>query len=87
MFEEEEKKKQPELNKPNLCLKKYYVYVKDPKTGNIKKVTWGDTTGLKVKLDNKTHERVLPSCHKCDQQNDKTTASYLHVDYHTMQNS
>ena len=29
------------------------MYVKDPKTGNVKKVTWGDTTGLKVKLDDK----------------------------------
>ena len=39
--------------------KKYYVYVKDPKTGNVKKVTWGDTTGLKVKLDDKEiDERV-----------------------------
>ena len=53
MFEKK-KKKQPELNKPKAGSKeKYYVYVKDPKTGNIKKVTWGDTTGLKVKLDNK----------------------------------
>ena len=31
--------------------KKYYVYVRDPSSGNVKKVTWGDTTGLKVKLN------------------------------------
>ena len=31
--------------------KKYYVYVKDPSTGNVKKVSWGDTSGLKVKLN------------------------------------
>ena len=29
----------------------YYVYVKDPSTGNVKKVSWGDTSGLKVKLN------------------------------------
>ena len=77
MFEEEEKKKQPELNKPKAGgPKKYYVYVKDPKTGNIKKVTWGDTTGLKVKLDNKKARKSFAARHKCDQQNDKTKASY-----------
>ena len=77
MFEEEENKKQPELNKPKAGgPKKYYVYVKDPKTGNIKKVTWGDTTGLKVKLDNKKARKSFAARHKCDQQNDKTKASY-----------
>ena len=77
MFEEEEKKKQPELNKPKAGgPKKYYVYVKDPKTGNIKKVTWGDTTGLKVKLDNKKARKSFAARHKCDQQNDKTKAAY-----------
>ena len=45
--------KDVELNKPKVGgTKKYYVYVKDPKTGNVK-VTFGDTTGLKVKLDDK----------------------------------
>ena len=40
-----------ELNKPKRGgPKKYYVYVRDPKTKNIK-VTWGDTTGLKVKIN------------------------------------
>ena len=33
-----------ELNKPKRGgPKKYYVYVRDPKTQKIKKVTWGDT--------------------------------------------
>ena len=48
IHEEEE----PELNKPKReSSKKYYVYVRDPQTKNIKKVSWGDTTGLKVKLN------------------------------------
>ena len=77
MMEEEEKKKQPELNKPKAGgPKKYYVYVKDPSTGNIKKVTWGDTTGLKVKLDNPKARKSFAARHKCDQQKDKTKASY-----------
>ena len=42
-------------------IKKYYVYVKDPKTGNVKKVTWGDTTGLKVKLSDKEARKSFDS--------------------------
>jgi len=73
MFEEA----QPELNKPKAGgPKKYYVYVKDPSTGNIKKVTWGDTTGLKVKLNDPKARKSFAARHKCSQQNDKTTAAY-----------
>jgi hypothetical protein len=74
IFEEE---KQPELNKPKAGgPKKYYVYVKDPSTGNIKKVSWGDTTGLKVKLNDPAARKSFAARHKCAQQNDKTTAAY-----------
>lgn len=74
IFEEE---KQPELNKPKKGgPKKYYVYVKDPSTGNIKKVSWGDTTGLKVKLNDPAARKSFAARHKCAQQNDKTTAAY-----------
>ena len=73
IFEE----KQPELNKPKKGgSKKYYVYVKDPSTGNIKKVSWGDTTGLKVKLNDPAARKSFAARHKCDQQNDKTKAAY-----------
>jgi len=73
----EEEKKQPELNKPKAGgPKKYYVYVKDPSSGNIKKVSWGDTTGLKVKLNDPAARKSFAARHKCDQQNDKTTAAY-----------
>ena len=73
IFEE----KQPELNKPKKGgAKKYYVYVKDPSTGNIKKVSWGDTTGLKVKLSDPKERKSFADRHKCDQQNDKTKAVY-----------
>lgn len=71
----EEDEKQPELNKPKAGgPKKYYVYVKDG--DKVKKVTWGDTTGLKVKLDDPEARKSFAARHKCDQQNDKTKASY-----------
>jgi len=73
MMEEE----QPELNKPKVGgPKKYYVYVKDPSTGNIKKVTWGDTTGLKVKLNDPEARKSFAARHKCAQQKDRTSAAY-----------
>jgi hypothetical protein len=74
LIEEEEKK---ELNKPKRGgPKKFYVFVKDPSTGNIKKVTFGDTTGLKVKLDDPKARKSFAARHQCDQQKDKTKASY-----------
>ena len=73
IFEE----KDVELNKPKVGgPKKYYVYVKDPKTGNVKKVTFGDTSGLKVKLDDKEARKSFAARHNCDQQKDKTKAGY-----------
>ena len=67
--------KDVELNSPKKggAFKKYYVYVKDG--DKIKKVTWGDTTGLKVKLGNKASGNHYAR-HKCDTANDKTTARY-----------
>ena len=77
MVESEYKGKDVELNKPKAGgPKKYYVYVKDPSTGNIKKVTWGDTTGLKVKLDDPAARKSFAARHNCDQQKDKTKAGY-----------
>jgi len=73
MFEEDD----VELNKPKRGgPKKYYVYVKDPSTGNVKKVTWGDTTGLKVKLNDPEARKSFAARHKCDTRTDKTKASY-----------
>ena len=66
-----------ELNKPKRGgPKKYYVYVKDPSTGNIKKVSWGDTTGLKVKIDDPEARKSFAARHKCDTQKDKTKPAY-----------
>ena len=74
MIEEE---KQPELNKPKAGgPKKYYVYVKDPKSGNIKKVSWGDTTGLKIKLNDKEARKSFSARHNCPAKKDKTKPGY-----------
>lgn len=54
--------------------KKYYVYVKDG--DKVKKVSWGDTSGLKVKLNDPAARKSFAARHRCAQQNDKTTAAY-----------
>ncbi len=54
--------------------KKFYVYVKDG--DKVKKVTFGDTTGLKVKLDDVEARKNFAARHNCDTANDKTTARY-----------
>ena len=77
MMESEYQGRDVELNKPKAGgPKKYYVYVKDPSTGNVKKVSWGDTTGLKIKLDDKAARKSFAARHKCDQKKDKTKAGY-----------
>lgn len=77
MMESEYQGKDVELNKPKSGgPKKYYVYVKNPATGKIKKVTWGDTTGLKIKLNDPGARKSFAARHKCDTRKDKTKASY-----------
>ena len=73
----EEEKKQPALGKPKRGgSKKFYVYVKDPKTKRIKKISFGDTTGLRAKLNNPEARRAFAARHKCAQKKDRTKASY-----------
>ena len=72
---EETKKK---LNKPmrdSSGGKAYKVYVKDPKTGNIKTVRFG-SGGLKAKINDKKARTAFAKRHKCAQKKDKTKASY-----------
>lgn len=71
------KKKTPELNKPKRGgSKKFYVYVRNPKTGGIKKVSFGDTSGLKAKINDPKARKSFAARHKCSQAKDKTTAKY-----------
>ena len=74
--EAEYKGKKVQLNKPKRGgSKKFYVYVKNPKTGNIKKVSFGDT-GLSVKLKQRGARASFAARHKCAQKKDKTKAGY-----------
>ncbi len=76
MFEEDEKEK-VELGKPKRGgPKKFYVFVKDPSTGNVKKVTWGDTTGLTIKMNDPEARKSFAARHQCSTQKDRTSAAY-----------
>ncbi len=56
--------------------KKFYVYVKDPKTKNIRKVSFGDTTGLSIKTKDPDKRRNFRARHNCDNPGPKTKARY-----------
>jgi hypothetical protein len=72
---QEEDEKDPPLNKPKKGgPKKFYVFVKDG--DKIKKVSWGDTTGLKVKLNNPEARKSFAARHNCADKKDKTKAGY-----------
>lgn len=76
---EEEKKEKHPLNKPMKGdRKKYKVYVKDPKTGNVKKVEFGDPN-MSIKRDNPERRKAFRSRHGCDDPSvpkPKTKAKY-----------
>lgn len=74
---EADKKKTPPIGKPKRGgSKKFYVYVKNPKTKKIKKVSFGDTTGLSAKINNPEARRAFAARHDCKNKKDKTKASY-----------
>lgn len=69
--------KNVKLNKPFRTPggpKKFAVYVKS-KSGNIKKVTFGDPN-LRVRNKNKGAAKSFRARHRCDQKKDRTTAGY-----------
>jgi len=68
-----------ELNKPKRSSgkKKYVVYVKNPKTGNIKKIEFGDEKGgLTSKINDREAARNFASRHNCDTKTDKLSPGY-----------
>ena len=70
------KKKDPPIGKPKRGgPKAYYVYVRDPKTKKIKKVTFG-SGGLKAKIRNKKARNAFAARHRCKTATDRTTARY-----------
>jgi hypothetical protein len=71
----EAEKKNPPLNKPKRGgSKKFYVYVRDK--GKIKKVSFGDTSGLSAKINNPQARQAFAKRHDCANKKDKTKASY-----------
>lgn len=56
-------------------VKKYKVYVRDPKTGNIKKVNFGDKK-LSIKRDDPKRRKNFRARHNCAQARDRTSARY-----------
>jgi len=74
-YSEAEKKT---LNKPFRLKggkKKFGVYVKNPKTGNVVMVKFGDPN-MEIKRDDPARRRNFRARHKCDTAKDKTTPRY-----------
>ena len=72
------KKNTKKLNKPmrdSSGGKAYKVYVKDPKTKNIKTIRFG-SGGLRAKINDKKARNAFAARHKCSQKKDKTKAGY-----------
>ena len=77
---EAKKKKDPPLNKPMRNSgggKKYKVYVRDPKSGNVRTITYGDAKGgLKGGWNSAEARKSFAARHNCEQKKDKTKAGY-----------
>jgi len=56
-------------------VKKYKVYVKDPKTGNVKKVNFGDPN-MEIRRDNPAARKNFRARHNCSDKKDRTKAGY-----------
>ena len=57
--------------------KKYQVYVKNPTTGKVKKIAFGDVHGgLTAKVGDPDARKNFASRHKCSTKKDKTKAGY-----------
>ena len=64
------------LNKPMRGdVKKFKVFVKDPKTGNIKKVNFGDPN-MRIKKSNPKRRKSFRARHNCKNPGPKTKARY-----------
>ncbi len=67
--------KEVQLGKPKRGgSKKFYVYVKDG--DKVKKVNFGDTTGLSTKINNPKARKAFAARQNCDQKKDRTKPGY-----------
>ena len=83
LFDAEYQGRKVPLNKPMRGdSKKFKVYVKDPKTGNVKKVNFGHGgssvkgKAMKIRKNNPAARASFRARHKCSTAKDKTTARY-----------
>jgi len=77
--EAEYKGREVDLNHPTRSSgpKKYKVYVKNPKTGNVKVVNFGDVSGgLSAKVSDSKARKSFAARHKCNLKKDKTTPGF-----------
>jgi hypothetical protein len=72
--------KKVEIGKPRRNTgggKKYVVYVKNPSTGRVKKISFGDVKGgLTAKVSNPKARKAFASRHNCKDKKDRMTAGY-----------
>tara|TARA_R110001632_G_scaffold937_7_gene3626 strand:+ start:38 stop:892 length:855 start_codon:yes stop_codon:yes gene_type:complete len=74
--EAEYKGKEVELGKPKSGgPKKWYVYVKNPKTGKVKKVSYG-SPDMTAKWNDPKRRASFAARHQCEKKKDKTKAGY-----------
>jgi hypothetical protein len=76
---DEKANKNVKLNHPTRSSgpKKFQVYVRDPKTGNVKKINFGDAKGgLTTKINNPAARKSFAARHKCSTKKDKMSAGY-----------
>jgi len=77
LTEAEYQGKKVQLGKPKRGgSKKFYVYVMNPKTKKVKKVSFGDTSGLSAKINNPKARKAFADRHDCKNKKDKTKAGY-----------
>ena len=82
-FEAEYRGRKVKLNKPMRGdVKKFKVYVKDPKTGNVKKVNFGHggtsakRPTMRIRKSNPKARKSFRARHNCDNPGPKTKARY-----------
>lgn len=76
LSESEYKGKKVELNKPKTGgSKKWYVYVKNPSSGKVKKVSYG-SPDMSANWNDAAARKSFAARHQCEKKKDKTKAGY-----------
>jgi hypothetical protein len=76
LHEAEYQGKKVEIGKPKTGgSKKWYVYVRNPKTGKIKKISYG-SPDMGANWNNPEARKSFAARHQCDKKKDRTTAGY-----------